>query len=86
MRMNGSLFPPHDLREYMPEHTCRLEGDWSCVCIYVSPYTRMEEWKGGVYYAHFRRADSMRCELQQQHANQACPCPHPVLFIATLLF
>ena len=31
VRMNGSVLPPQDFREYMPEHTCRPVSDWSCI-------------------------------------------------------
>lgn len=37
MSMNGSVLPPHDAREYMPEHTCRLAFFWSCYGLSLCP-------------------------------------------------
>ena len=34
-RMKGSMGPPHDLREYMPEHRCRLAS----FCFYQSQWS-----------------------------------------------
>lgn len=31
VRMKGSILPPHDAREYMPEQTCRFASSWSCL-------------------------------------------------------